>query len=184
MVSIFVSYIILSSQLLLRVVKMLSHGLSQWLSTWWEGRANPIELRCLQYTWVSRRGGTRIHPFPRPHLRVGGGGKDIPLEFPVYLRTFKDKQLFSPLWDSVCCTWARPHLLQPGTLLLCCYCYVFHCIILLHHVSLWSFISRNLTLAVCCRSGWSWVLLLFVTLWVVVFRHWIQVWHYSSTAEN
>jgi len=29
------------------VVDMLRHGLNQWLSTWWEGRANPVELRCM-----------------------------------------------------------------------------------------------------------------------------------------
>jgi len=42
------------------VVEMLSHSLNQWLSTWWEGRANPEELRCMQCTWVTGRGGARI----------------------------------------------------------------------------------------------------------------------------
>ena len=45
------------------VMAMLSHGLKQWLSTWWEGRANPGELRCMQCTWVTRRGEARIHLF-------------------------------------------------------------------------------------------------------------------------
>ena len=44
------------------VLEMLSHGLKQWWSTWWEGRANPGELSCMQCTeWW--RGGARIHPF-------------------------------------------------------------------------------------------------------------------------
>ena len=44
------------------VVEMLSHGLKQWLSTWWEGGADPGELRCMQCSWVTRRGGARICP--------------------------------------------------------------------------------------------------------------------------
>ena len=40
------------------------HSLKQWLSTWWKGRSNPGELRCMQCTWVTGRGGARIHPFP------------------------------------------------------------------------------------------------------------------------
>mgnify|MGYP001858796106 CR=1 FL=1 len=39
------------------VVEMLSCGLKQWLSSWWEGRANPEDLRCMQYSWVTRRAG-------------------------------------------------------------------------------------------------------------------------------
>jgi len=29
-----------------------------------EGRANPGELRCMQCSLVTGRGGARIHPFP------------------------------------------------------------------------------------------------------------------------
>jgi len=32
---------------------------------------------------------------PRPHLRVGNGGKGIPLEVPAYLKPPEDKQLLS-----------------------------------------------------------------------------------------
>ena len=46
------------------VSEILSCGLSQWLSTWWKGRANPGELRCVQCSWVTGRGGARIYPFP------------------------------------------------------------------------------------------------------------------------
>ena len=46
------------------VAEMLSHGLKQWWSTWWEGRANPWVLRCMQCTWLTGRAGARIHPFP------------------------------------------------------------------------------------------------------------------------
>jgi len=42
---------------------MVRHGLKQWCSTWWEGRANPRELRCKQCIWVTWRAGARIHPF-------------------------------------------------------------------------------------------------------------------------
>ena len=34
---------------------MLSHGGNEWLSTWWEGIANPWELWCIQCSWVTRR---------------------------------------------------------------------------------------------------------------------------------
>ena len=33
-----------------------------WLSTWGEGRANWGELRCMQCTWVIRRGGSWLPP--------------------------------------------------------------------------------------------------------------------------
>jgi len=46
------------------VVEMLSDGLKQWLNTWWEGRANPGELRCKQCSWVTGSGRPRIHPLP------------------------------------------------------------------------------------------------------------------------
>jgi len=46
------------------VGEMVSHGLNQWWSFWWEGRANPRELKCKQYAWLTRMGGARIHPFP------------------------------------------------------------------------------------------------------------------------
>ena len=57
------------------IVEMLSHGLNQWLSTRWDGRASPGELRHMQCPWVTRRGGGRI--LPRPNLRVGSGGEGI-----------------------------------------------------------------------------------------------------------
>jgi len=33
-------------------------------------------------------------PLPRPHLRVGSGLEDILLEIPVYVRSFRGKQIF------------------------------------------------------------------------------------------
>lgn len=73
---------------------MLSQGLKQWWSTWWEGRANPGELRCMQCTeWW--KGWSQDPLLPRPHLRVGSGGKGILLEIPAYLRLSEGKQLLS-----------------------------------------------------------------------------------------
>jgi len=46
------------------VVEMLSHGLKWWLSTWWKSRANPVEPRCMQCTWVTGRIRAGVHPFP------------------------------------------------------------------------------------------------------------------------
>ena len=120
----------LSLQQCIWVAEVPSHGLKQWLSTWWEGRANPGELRCMQCTWVTVRGGARIHPFPGLILRVGSGGRGIFLKIPVYLRPSEGKQL---LYFCIhCCIWAYSHLLWPRALPLCCYCYTFHCITALH----------------------------------------------------
>jgi len=56
-------------------VEMLSQGLKQQLSTWWEGRTSPGKLRCMQCNsdW---KGWSQDAPLPRPQLRVGstGGG--------------------------------------------------------------------------------------------------------------
>jgi len=64
------------------------------LSTWWEGRANPRELRCNQFTerW---KGWSQDPPLPSPHLRVGSGGEGISLEILAYLRPSEGKQLLS-----------------------------------------------------------------------------------------
>jgi len=56
---------------------MLRHGLKKWWSTWWEGRANPGELRCRQCTWVIGKGWSQDPALPRPHLSVGSGGERI-----------------------------------------------------------------------------------------------------------
>ena len=42
-----------------------------------------------------QKGWSQDPPLPRPHLRVGSGGKDILLEIPTYLRPSKAKQLLS-----------------------------------------------------------------------------------------
>ena len=119
------------------VVEVLSHGLKQWLSTWWEGRANPGELRCKQCTWVTGRSEARIHPFPRPPVRVGSGGKGILLQIPVYQKLSKGKQTFFSLYFCVCscCIWAYSHLLQSRTLLPCYHYCAFHHIIVLQYPS-------------------------------------------------
>ena len=69
------------------VVGMLSHGLKQWLSTWEEGR----DLRCEQWTWVTRRGGARIHCLPEL-VEV------LAVEISAYLRSSEGKQIFFPLF--------------------------------------------------------------------------------------
>ena len=83
------------------VAEMWSHGLKQWLSTWWEGRASPGELRCMQCSSVTR-----------PRLRVGSGGEGISLEIPAYLRPFEGKQVFFFCFCvHGCCSGACSHLL-------------------------------------------------------------------------
>ena len=74
---------------------MLSDSLNHWLSTWWESRANPGEFRCMQCPVSDQKGWSQDLPHPRPHLRVGSGGKGILLEIPVYVRPSEDKQLLS-----------------------------------------------------------------------------------------
>ena len=49
------------------------------------------------------------------------------LEIPVCVRPSEGKQILYFCTRS-CCVWVSPHLLQPRTLLLCCYCCAFHCI--------------------------------------------------------
>ena len=70
---------------------MLNHCLKEWLSTWWEGRASPGELRCMQCSWVTGREWNKDSHLPRSHLRVGSGGKGIFLEIPAYLRCSEGK---------------------------------------------------------------------------------------------
>lgn len=72
------------------VVEMQSHALNQWLSTCWECRANPGELRWMQCVWVTRNSGARIHP-SQTSFKVGSGGKGVSLELCVYLRPSEGK---------------------------------------------------------------------------------------------
>ena len=76
------------------VAEILSQGLKQSLSTWWEGRANPVELKCMQCTCANGRGRARILPPSRSHWRAGTGGKGISLNIPTYWRPSKGKQIF------------------------------------------------------------------------------------------
>ena len=41
------------------------------------------------------KGWSHDPPLPRPHLRVGSGGKGLSLEISAYLRSSEGKQLFS-----------------------------------------------------------------------------------------
>ena len=76
------------------------------------------------------KGSSQDPPLPRPHLRVGSGGKSISsLRSLPYLRPSKGKQLFSLcFFICVCSFWARSHFLKPKTLPPCCY----HPITVLH----------------------------------------------------
>ena len=56
-----------------------------------------------------QKGWSHDPPLPRPHLRVGSGGKGILLEICVYLRPFKGKQLLS--FVSVSTTVVFEHIL-------------------------------------------------------------------------
>jgi len=98
---------------------------------------------------VGRQGqprGTQVHamylsdweewsqdpPLPRPHLRVGSGGRGILLEIPVNMRPSKGMQIFFLCFSAhSCCIWSCSHLLQPQALPLHHYCCTLHHIILL-----------------------------------------------------
>jgi len=55
------------------------------VSTWWEGRANPGELRVHAVQLRDWKGWSQDPPLPRPHLRVGRGGEGFMLEVPAAL---------------------------------------------------------------------------------------------------
>lgn len=83
------------------VVEMLRQGLKQWWSTWWEGRASPGELRCMQCSWVMK-GWSQEPPFPSPHLRVGSGVEGISCWRSLYIwglpKVSSSFPLFLHLW--------------------------------------------------------------------------------------
>jgi len=94
------------------IAELLSHGLKQWLSTWWQGRAKPGELRYMQCTWVTGRGGARIYLrfHLRPYLRVDSGG--ILIELTACLRPSQGKQLL--------CFVSAPTAVAFEQVLVCC----------------------------------------------------------------
>lgn len=51
-------------------------------------------------------------PPPRLHLRVGGGGKDISVEIPTFLRSFEGKEFLSHICVHCYCVWVKPDLLS------------------------------------------------------------------------
>jgi len=81
----------------LNIVEMLNHGLKQWLSTWWEGRANPGELRCIQCN-AMQLSDEGVEPGSTPSQTSfkgwHGGGEEVLLEIPSCLRSSKGKQFF------------------------------------------------------------------------------------------
>ena len=66
-----------------------------------------------------QKGWSQDPPLPRPHLRVGSGGKGILLEIPVYLRPSKGKQILS--FVSVSMAASFEHNLACSSLGLCYY---------------------------------------------------------------
>ena len=50
-------------------------------------------MRALQLS--EQKGWILTPPLPRPHLRVGSGGKGVLLVIPVYLRSSEGKQILS-----------------------------------------------------------------------------------------
>jgi len=114
----------------LLVVGMLSHSLKQWPSIWWEGRANPGKLRCMQCTWVTGRGEARIHPLQTSFKCWQWKWGHLLLEISVGLRSSNGKQLF--FFISGCCIWTCSYLLWLKTLLPCYYWGAFHLIIASH----------------------------------------------------
>jgi len=94
-------------------MEMVRHGLKQWLSTWWEGRANPGELRCMQCTPEWLKG---MEPGSIPSQTSAKGWQwrwgHLLLEFPAYLRPSKGKLLFPFISASVAAAF--------GLVLICC----------------------------------------------------------------
>lgn len=66
--------------------EMLRRGFQQWLSTWWEGRANPEDLRCNQCNLRVYATSFKGWQWRQGHLL---------LEISAYLRPSEGKQLFS-----------------------------------------------------------------------------------------
>ena len=84
-----------------------------------------------------QRGCSQDPPLPKPHLRVGSGGKDFLLEVPAYQRPSESKQFFFLCFCIYGCdVWACSYLLPSGIVLLHSYCCSFHHITALHLVSL------------------------------------------------
>ena len=113
---------------------MLSHSLNQWLSTWWEGRASPGELRCVQCAWVTGR----VEPGSTPaQTSIKGWQEEVRVScwrslcVWVLLKVIRLFFLFF-FYVHSCCVWAHPPLQQPRTLLLCYRCCDFHCVTVLH----------------------------------------------------
>jgi len=101
-------------------------GLKQWLSTWWEGRASPGSSCVCNAMHLSDQ--SLAPPLPSPHLRVGSGAHGLSLKPFASLRPSWGKQFFFCFCVWGCCIWAKRHLLQPGTFLLCWQCCAFHCV--------------------------------------------------------
>ena len=78
------------------LVEMLSPGLNQRLSTWWEGGGGQHRGAQLHAMHLSDWKGWSEDPaLPRSHLRVGSGSKGISLETPAYLRSSEGKEILS-----------------------------------------------------------------------------------------
>jgi len=100
------------------VVEMLSHSLKLWWSTWWEGRANPEELRCMQSPWVTEGVEPGCPPSQTSFKGWQWSWGCLLLETLVYQRPSKGRQLFSSISASVaavlglvltCCNWRLCH---------------------------------------------------------------------------
>jgi len=76
-------------------VELLSYGLKHWLRTWWEGRANPGELRCVQCPWVSGRVESGSTPSQTSFKGWQWRWGYFLLDISAYLRPSKGKQLLS-----------------------------------------------------------------------------------------
>ena len=79
------------SSVFVAVAEMLSRGMKQWLSTWWEGRAKPGELRCMRCTLSDQKGWSQDPSFKGWQWRQ----EQLLLLTLAYLRTSEGKQLLS-----------------------------------------------------------------------------------------
>ena len=89
-----------------------------------QGQARRAQVQAMYLS--DQRRWSQDPPLPRPHLRVGSGGKDVLLEIPAYVRPSKGKQFFSFVSVSIAAVfYAYAYLLQPKTLPPC-YCCTSH----------------------------------------------------------
>ena len=102
-----------------------------------EGQGQPRGAQVCAMHLSDQKGWSQDPPFSRSYLRVGSGGEML-LEIPMYWESSRGKQFFFLCFCVyICSIWACSHLLQPRTVLPCCYCCTFHRVTVLQGARIW-----------------------------------------------